>query len=595
MRTVAITLLLLAPAAAAWAQDTTIMIRPTPAGRSAAEQVEIPQLPHDVAEDVVRQYNAPTTIRLSGAFHLPAGRGMDGDLAVLGGPVEVGGRISGDLVVINGDLTFLPGAVVGGRVLVVGGAIQDLELASVAGTVRAYQDPLPFRREGTELVYEPRHGLRAPAWLRQLGWGEPDHGNRAGMLLALAGTYDRIEGLPVLLGPRVDLRVGASTRFQADAIAIFRTSDISFDTGDIGYRTNGALVFGGAGRNVTVGLQAYDVVAPIGSWPLKEFEVGWASFLFHRDYRDYYRRHGAGLYATWRLSPATAVTGEYRSERESSLTARSPWTLFRTNEAWRPNPAITDGRYASLVASVRYDTRNDHAAPSSGWLVTGEYEAARGRDLTGSLATVYCGAVVGSCTNPQAAGDRLGFDRMAFDARRYLRLSPSGRLNLRLAGGGWVGGAPVPLQRRLSLGFPDPLPGYGFRQFGCDPGTIFGDPALCDRVLVAQAEFRTHLGLDFGPKWVSDWGGNGDEDYEPFHVSGPDLVVFADMGRAWSVARAGLSGPNVIPADRLPALSTFKTDLGLGLDFGPLGFYLAKPLDQADRAVTFTVRMGRRF
>ena len=51
----------------------------------------------------------------------------------------------------------------------------------------------------------------------------------------------------------------------------------------------------------------------------------------------------------------------------------------------------------------------------------------------------------------------------------------------------------------------------------------------------------------------------------------------------------------MIPADELPALNTFKTDIGIGLDFGPLGFYLAKPLDHADRSVTFTVRMGRRF
>jgi len=71
--------------------------------------------------------------------------------------------------------------------------------------------------------------------------------------------------------------------------------------------------------------------------------------------------------------------------------------------------------------------------------------------------------------------------------------------------------------------------------------------------------------------------------------------VFADAGRAWAVARPGVSGPDVLPPDGFPALSTYKTELGVGLDFGPLGFYLAKPLNQANRDVTFTLRMGRRF
>ena len=383
-------------------------------------------------------------------------------------------------------------------------------------------------------------------------------------------------------------------RFQADATAILRTSDISFNGNDIGYRTHGEFVFGGTARNVGLGVRAFDQVAPVESWPLKDFEVGWASFLFHRDYRDYYRRHGASLYATARVSPALSVTAEGRDERESSLEARTPWTLFRSDEVWRLNPGITDGVYRAAILSLRYDTRNDRGAPSAGWLVSAEYELGHGSDVTGPLG--YCTALVPGCVPPTTPDGKLGYERMSFDARRYLRLSPSGRLNLRLAGGGWLGGDPLPLQRRLSLGYPDPLPGYGFRQFACGGGAFVGEPALCDRVLVGQAEFRTHLGFDFGPKWASDWGGDdSDEHYEPFHVSGPDLVVFADAGRAWSVSRGGSFGPDIVPSDRLPTLASFRTDLGVGLDFGPLGFYLAKPLDQADRTVTFTVRMGRRF
>ena len=592
MTRAAFALLVLAAAGPAWAQDTTITIRPM--RRSAAERLALRQLPRDVANEVIRLFNAESTIRLSGSTRIPAARGIDGDVAILGGPVVVGGRVSGSLVVVNGDVIFEPGAVVGGPVLVVGGTIQGGDQASIQGEMRAYRDPLRYRRQGERLAYAPDRSFQPPRWIEQYGWGE-DKANQAGILLALAGTYNRIEGLPILLGPRVDLRVADQVRFQADATAIFRTSDISFDSNDIGYRARGEFVLGSVNSNLGIGVRGYDTVTPVETWPLKDFEVGWASFLFHRDYRDYYRRHGGSLYATLRLSPEMSFTAEGRDERESSVDARTPWSLFRTSETWRLNPMVTDGMYRSAVGSFRLDTRNDRSSPSAGWFVTGEYELGQGRDVTGQLDPMFCAAVIGPCIPPALLDGKLNYQRIAFDARRYLRLSPSGRLNLRLAGGGWVGGEPLPLQRRLSLGYPDPLPGYGFRQFSCGGNQWVGAPALCDRALVAQAEFRTHLGFDFGPKWASDWGDNGDEHYEPFHVSGPDLVLFADAGRAWMVSRGGSTGPDVVPADRLPSLSTFRTDLGVGLDFGPIGFYLAKPLDQANRAVTFTVRMGRRF
>ena len=596
----AIALLVVVTAGRAWAQDTSIVIRPAPAGgagaRGAIERGRFGQLPPDVAQQVIGLYNAPTTIRLAGSILIPAARGVTGDLAILGGPVTLEGRVSGALVVINGDLHFAPGATVGGPVLVVGGAISGADQASLAAPPRAFAEPLRYRREEGLLVYAPERPFQPPPWIRQLGFDEGTQGNHAGFLLALAGTYDRVEGLPILFGPRVDLGLAPQLRLKADAVAIFRTSDFSLENGDVGYRARGEFVFGDRrASNIGVGARGFDLVSPIEPWPLKDFEVGWASILFQRDYRDYYRRHGGALFLTWRQGDRLAASIQYRSETESSLQARNPWTLFHSGDGWRVNPPITDGRYRSVVLSARYDTRNDRAAPSSGWWLSGEFEAGRGRDITGLLNPMYCPPAVACLIGPVTPAT-LSFQRVAFDLRRYLRLSPTGRLNLRLAGGGWVGGDELPLQRRLSLGFPDPLPGYDFRQFACDPYGLPGSPALCDRALVAQAEFRTHLGLDFGPQWVSDWGGGSDEDhYEPFHVSGPDLVVFADAGRAWSVARPGNPLPGALPPDGLPTLGSYQADLGLGLDFGPLGFYLAKPLGHAAREVTFSVRMGRRF
>jgi len=584
MRSTLIAALLAAVALPAWAQDSTITIRPHRRG-IVEEHILVRQLPRDVADEVVRYYNAAETVRFAGQTRIPTARGVDGDVAVLGGPVSIAGRVSGSLMVVNGDLYFEPGAVVSGNVTVVGGVIEGATVAEIAGEIRSYRDPLRYRRVGPEIAYAPHREFR-PSWLRPHDDAFDD--NRTSFDMSLGGIYNRVEGLPLFFGPDADLRMGSSARLQVEARGIFRTAgDWSLSTGDFGYRTRAELVFGGRESNVGLGVRAFDVVNSIEPWPLKDFEVGWSTFLFHRDYRDYFRRQGASAFVALRSSRQLSATIEGRSEKEASVLAREPFTLFRSDGNFRPNLAINDGHFEILTTSLRYDTRNDLRAPTAGFFVTGEWELGHGSDVSAcSLPGLVCAALYPA---PTAS---LTYQRVFFDARSYTRLSPSGRLDLRVAGGGWVSGDPLPLQRRVALGYPDPLPGYGFRQLSCGGGSVPGTPALCDRMLLGQAEFRTHLGLDIGPDWAStDGGGDQTERYEPFHVSGPDLVVFADAGNAWLVGTA----PGSIPAGKLPALGTFRADLGLGLDFGPLGFYLAKPLQHGMNDVTFSVRMGRRF
>jgi len=584
MRSTLIAACLAVVAVTAWAQDSTITIRPGRRGL-VEERLVVRQLPRDVADEVVRFYNAQETVRFTGQTRIPAGRGVDGDVAVLGGPVTIAGRVSGSLMVVNGDLSFAPGAVVSGNVTVVGGVIEGATLAQIAGEIRSYRDPLRYQHVGPEIVYAPRRDFR-PSWLRPRDDARDD--NRTSFDVSLGGIYNRVEGLPVLFGPDADLRVASDARLQVEARGIFRTAgDWSLSTGDFGYRTRAELVLGGRESNLGLGVRAYDLVNSIEPWPLKDFEVGWSTFLFHRDYRDYYRRQGGSAFATLRVSRRFSVTAEGRSEKEASVLAREPFTLFRSDDTFRPNPAINDGHFDILTGSVRYDTRNDLRSPTAGLYLTGEWELGHGSDVSAcALPGLVCAALYPAPTSS------LTYQRIFFDLRSYTRLSPSGRLDLRVAGGGWAGGDPLPLQRRVALGYPDPLPGYGFRQLSCGGVGLPGTPALCDRVLLGQVEFRTHLGLDIGPDWAStDWSDDQTERYEPFHVSGPDLVVFADAGNAWLVGGA----PGSVPSGKLPALGDYKADLGLGLDFGPLGFYLAKPLQRGITDVTFSVRMGRRF
>ncbi len=574
-------LVLVAASAAAQSGGYTIHVSP-------GQGPDPRQLPRDVADEVIRFFNAPGTIHFSGITRVPAARGIDGDVAILGGPVTVAGRISGSLHVINGDLILEPGAVIGGDILVVGGNIEGQSQVSVAGEVRSYRDVLRYRRAGDDLVYAPqRESLTR--WRRH----RADE-STSSFVLSLGGTYNRIEGVPIVFGPRLNVRLNEGTRFLGDARLIMRTGEnFSLDKGRFGYRASGEIVIGSRQSNVGVGVKTFDLVTSVEPWPLRDFEAGWASFLLHNDYRDWYRRQGWGMYAALRPSRQTTLLLEGADELDLSSVTNDPWTLFNRSRTWRDNPAVTDGRFRSLTASLHVDTRNDRTRPSSGIYLQAEFEAGQGRNITGPVGQpIVC--ITTPCGPPSLLDDgMLTYQRAWLDARTYLRVTPAGRLNLRLAGGGKVGGDDLPNQRRVSLGFPDPLPGYRFRQLSCGGEALPGQPALCDRAVVAQAELRTHLGFDFGPDWANDWGDDSaDEQWQPLHVSGPDIVVFADAGYAWSVG----NGPTQLPAGKLPALRNWLPDIGLGLDLGPLGVYVAKSVGAQSRDdLTFTVRLGRRF
>ena len=70
-------------------------------------------------------------------------------------------------------------------------------------------------------------------------------------------------------------------------------------------------------------------------------------------------------------------------------------------------------------------------------------------------------------------------------------------------------------------------------------------------------------------------------------------VLFADAGRGWLVDHG--NGQPGLEATQFPALSTFRTDIGLGLDVMGLGVYCAKALSTPSEPVNFFVRLRHRF
>ena len=83
-----------------------------------------------------------------------------------------------------------------------------------------------------------------------------------------------------------------------------------------------------------------------------------------------------------------------------------------------------------------------------------------------------------------------------------------------------------------------------------------------------------------------------DEWWRPGFNTRGAWVLFADAGRGWGVQ----DGAGEIRHERgIPPLSTFRTSIGGGIDFGGLGVYLAKSTSTGREPVNVIVRLGRRF
>ena len=402
---------------------------------------------------------------------------------------------------------------------------------------------------------------------------------RTTLFLATGGTYNRVEGLPIAFGPLFELKPTRNLLARLDLRGILRTAgEGSRLTSDFGYTARAELRLSKAG----IGGRVYSEVASIEDQPLSAAESGWSAFLLQRDYHDYYERLGGGGYVWFQPASAFRVDVSLRRDHERSVRAIDPWSLLRNSDRWRRNPLIDDGHYFSTGVDLTYDTRNRRDLPSTGWYLRGRYEHGTSDDvLPVTLPDVI--------RPPVPAGGGYGFDRLSLDFRRYSRLTPSLRVNGRLRADGWIGGDRLPVQRRVSLGGPDVLPGYDFRAFNCAPRG-FNDPsgaALCDRMIAAQVEVRTRLGLNLGYRLRDKEGGSNGRF---IGIEEADLVFLGDAGKAWLAG----DGPGQVPDNRIPSFGEWDVDVGVGLDAGEIGVYLAKGLSSAE-PIKFLVRLQRRF
>ncbi len=567
--------LLLCLATGARAQDSVVVIDP-----NAPDSTQRGGLPADVLRDLLAAYNDSTALRFAGDVSVPADGKLAGRVVVYRGTVDVAGEVDGPVTVINGDLRVRSTGRISGPVLVAGGRLTAEEGSRLEAGSRVFWDAAPvYRRSNGQLaVREPG---KTPGELASAQASFQTGKVRTTLLLATNQTYNRVEGLPIIFGPAFDWKVSPSVAARLELRAILRTSGWDAPLGrPFGYSVRTDWGFKGP-TGYGFGLRAYSLVNGIEEQTQGREEIGWWAISSQNDNRDYYNAEGVAASGFAYLAKPLRFDVSYRWQKERTLRANDPWSLFTAQDGWRPNPLIDDGDYRILGLGLDLDTRNHRKRPTSGWLIHLGYDYAWSGDVSP--------ATLPPEVRPPLPTRDYGYGRLTFDARRYNRISPDLRLNFRVWAAGWAGGDPLPVQRRLSLGGVDWLAGYPFRAVTCAPVGLNdpAEPALCDRTIVLQAELRRRFRLGLGFQFKDE----ARPDLNRFlGIDEADLVLLADGGDSWLSG----NGPGRVPNDRIPNLGEWKGDLGIGLDAGGIGVYVLKALTGSE-PVRVMVRLQRRF
>ncbi len=421
-------------------------------------------------------------------------------------------------------LRLEPGAVVRHRDLL--DALDRLETA-LGGALRGSGDP-PYAIERT--AGGVRVSFRLEERTTRLAL-RPD-GPGASTL------YDRVDGLTPLLGATVHHRDLA----RYDDLALYARGGYGFASHDLRYALGLRRTFG----RVTAGYEFHDLADSDDVFRATALEEALGTLLAKSSFRDYFERRGHEAYVAMRPSGRLEFAVSGRSDRDESLAVREDWSLFRSDAAVRPNPAVTVGRLRAGIVSGRWatspleddeDARGDafplrdlyqSRGPEAAWLAAGSYE-------------------IGSVDDGRA--DR-SFRRLIASVRHDRPTGAGTSLRARLLVG--AGSGALPAQKAFALGGLGTLRGYRFKEM------IGNDLALVS----------------------AEWS------YEP-RAPWPAVVAFYDGGAVWSNGSSGRG---------------WVQDLGVGVAVGVRGRALlrvdgALALDRApgDDRFRLTARIGRAF
>ena len=275
-----------------------------------------------------------------------------------------------------------------------------------------------------------------------------------------------------------------------------------------------------------------------------------------------------------------------RRDHETSVRAIDPWSLFRNSDQWRRNPLIDDGHYVTTGCRSTSIPATIATIPAAGWLIRTRFEHSTSDDVAP--------VVLPEEVRPAIPLEDYDFNRLGRSTSGATTDSrhPCASMPGCVGQTGGSAGDRLPIQRRVSIGGLDLLPGYDFAQYTCAPSG-FSDPslaALCDRVL-------SHPGRGANPSRAQPrlpGARPGGKPYRPVHRhrGGGPGVARPTPGKAWLAGRwtgTGAGGPasrtsNEWDMRSSASVSTQDRSVPISPRASPAG-----------GAVKFVVRLQRRF
>jgi len=303
-----------------------------------------------------------------------------------------------------------------------------------------------------------------------------DRGGRRILLVGLREPGARVRIIPDL-GEREDwfTSVDGFVPSLGMGIAVFdhESFNHTFLAGHLSYKTaseRGGYALGFErplfGRTkLFVGGELHDLTATDDRWQVSSFEASLDAIAVRQTFRDYYRRRGVQINAAVRVHPRVEALVAWRGEREEPLAVASDFSVWRGDEAFRPNAAAIDGRLNAILVGASIDGRGfDRESLESSYrrhqleepfgvrldeLEKGDEPAAMWRvDWTSEIAGGSFG------------GD-FDFRRHVVVGRTRVAVSPHQVFAAR-AIGGWSDGL-LPPQRIFSIGGIGSVHGYDFK------------------------------------------------------------------------------------------------------------------------------------
>ena len=198
-----------------------------------------------------------------------------------------------------------------------------------------------------------------------------------------------------------------------------------------------------------------------------------SSLFLKKDYRDYFEREGALVFAKQRFMRWNSVTVQYTEDTYRSVDSISKGLFYRHSRQFRANPPVNEGKWATVTAQYELDSREDEqTGPTKHWHRL-EYENGRHKDEP--------------C---------IEYTRLAADLRTYLNLSPGQHLSCRIKLGATPSGT-LPFQKEFYVGGIGTLAAHDYKEFRGDHMVLFNAEYAIDVV----KRFRVILLTDIGKAW----------------------------------------------------------------------------------------------